>query len=80
MDQLDFARCTRFGNGCREREFARAVVAGEAARMVMERKFPFRGGVEQLDAARLYVEHSMYFSKYLVRCHKALVPEGALKL
>ena len=51
------------------------IVAGEAARMVMERKFPHRGGVEQLDAALLYAEHNRYLAKYLVRCHKALVPE-----
>lgn len=56
------------------------IVAGEAARMVMERKFPLHSGVEQLDAARLYVEHNRYLAKYLARCHKALVPEAGLRL
>lgn len=55
------------------------IVAFEGARMVMERKFPLRGGVEQLDAARLYAEHNRYLAKYLARCHKALVPEIVLR-
>jgi hypothetical protein len=54
------------------------IVAGEAARMVMERKFPYSAGLDQLDAARLYVEHYRYLSKYLARCHRALVPESRL--
>lgn len=50
------------------------IVADQAARMVMERKF--RGSAtEQLDAARFYAEHYLYLSKYLTRCHKALVVE-----
>jgi len=55
------------------------IVAGEAVRMVMERKFPHGGGMEQLDAARLYAEHNRYLAKYLGRCHKALVPEIVLR-
>jgi hypothetical protein len=54
------------------------IVAGEASRMVMERKFRAGSGGEQLDAARLYVEHHRYLSKYLTRCHRALVPDARL--
>ena len=54
------------------------IVAGEAARIVLERKFSMGAGAGLLDAANLYVEHSRYLTKYLQRCHKALVPEGGL--
>jgi hypothetical protein len=50
------------------------IVADQAARMVMERKFPV-SATEQLDAARFYAEHYLYLSKYLTRCHRALVAE-----
>jgi hypothetical protein len=50
------------------------IVADQAARMIMERKFPV-SGTEQLDAARFYAEHYAYLSKYLTRCHKTLVAE-----
>lgn len=53
------------------------IVADQAARMVLERKFPV-SGAERLDAARFYVEHYFYLHKYLPRCHKTLVAdEGA---
>jgi len=50
------------------------IVADQAARMVLERKFPV-AGAEQLDAARFYAEHYAYLSKYLTRCHKTLVAD-----
>ncbi len=50
------------------------IVADQAARMVLERKFPV-SGAEQLDAARFYAEHYFYLSKYLTRCHKVLVAD-----
>jgi hypothetical protein len=49
------------------------IIADQAARVVMERKFPTATGEEQLDAARFYVEHYRYLTKYLSRCHKALI-------
>jgi hypothetical protein len=49
------------------------IIADQAARVVMERKFPTATGEEQLDAARFYVEHYRYLTKYLTRCHKALI-------
>ena len=55
------------------------IVAGEAARMVMEKKFSFRSGEHELDAARLYAEHYRYLAKYLNRCHRALVVENSLE-
>jgi len=48
------------------------IVADQAVRMVMERRFPV-SGTERLDAARFYAEHYAYLSKYLTRCHKSLV-------
>ncbi|MEX2274888.1 MAG: hypothetical protein WEA10_04910 [Actinomycetota bacterium] len=53
------------------------ILAGEATRMVMERKYP-TGGADELDAAAMYAEHMRYMKKYLARCHRALVPESAL--
>ncbi len=52
------------------------IVADQAARMVLERKFPV-SGAERLDAARFYVEHYAYLSKYLPRCHKTLVADDS---
>jgi hypothetical protein len=54
------------------------IVAGEAARMVMERRFHSAAGEGLMDAASLYVEHSRYMNKYLVRCHGALVGRAEL--
>lgn len=50
------------------------IAADQAARMVLEKKFPV-SGAERLDAARFYVEHYAYLSKYLPRCHKILVAD-----
>ena len=50
------------------------IIADQAARMVLERKFPV-SGAERLDAARFYVEHYFYLSKYLPRCHKILIAD-----
>lgn len=52
------------------------IVADQAARMVLERKFPV-SATEKLDGARFYAEHYLYLSKYLARCHKVLVAEDA---
>ena len=48
------------------------IVADQAARMLMEKRFAF-SSTEQLDAPRFYSEHYGYLSKYLVRCHRVLV-------
>lgn len=53
------------------------IAADQAARMVLERKFPV-SGAERLDAARFYVEHYAYLSKYLPRCHKILVADESV--
>lgn len=48
------------------------VIAGEATRMVMEKKFPVPG---ELDAPAFYSEHIGLLAKYLTRCHKMMVAE-----
>jgi hypothetical protein len=53
------------------------IVADQAARMILERKFPV-SGAERLDAARFYGEHYSYMHKYLHRCHKILVNDDEL--
>ncbi len=50
------------------------IVAGEAARLVMERKYRTTG---DLDGPAFYAEHLLYLEKYLSRCHKMLVEPGA---
>ena len=55
------------------------IVAGEAARIVMEKKFPNNIASEQLDGAGFYAEHLVYLSKYLARCHRILLPEANLQ-
>ncbi|MFQ6006199.1 MAG: hypothetical protein ACE5OQ_11925 [Woeseia sp.] len=54
------------------------IVAAESTRILMERKFHSASGTGLLDAASLYVEHSRYMSKYLNRCHRALVGDADL--
>ncbi len=49
------------------------VVAGEAARMVVEKKYSSPG---ELDGPAFYSEHMTYLTKYLARCHKTLVTES----
>jgi hypothetical protein len=51
------------------------VVAGEAARMVMEKKFSVAG---ELDAPAFYSEHTALLTKYLARCHKMMVSDAEL--
>ena len=51
------------------------IVADQAARMVMERKFQLTPSAEPLDAARFYAEHYRYLSHYVTRCHRALVAD-----
>ncbi len=50
------------------------IIAGEAARMVMRRKFATSN---DSDVEGFYADHMLYLDKYLARCHKFLVPEGA---
>ena len=54
------------------------IVADQVARMILEKKFP-SSVHEQFDAARFYVEHYKYMSKYLPRCHRALLSESQLE-
>lgn len=51
------------------------IIASEGARMVVEKRFT-SGSLfgEEPDAASIYVMHYRYLSKYLARCHRALVP------
>lgn len=53
------------------------IVADQVARMILEKKFPSSLN-EQLDAARFYVEHYRYVSKYLTRCHRTLLTDAQL--
>jgi len=50
------------------------IVAGEAARLVMERKYRSPG---ELDGPAFYAEHLYYLEKYLARCHKMMVADVA---
>jgi hypothetical protein len=43
------------------------IVAGEAARLVMERKYRTTG---DLDGTAFYAEHLLYLEKYLARCER----------
>jgi len=65
----------------RDRSTFKAIVAeiaaDQAARMILEKKFPV-AGAERLDAARFYGEHYYYMHKYLLRCHKTLVNDEEL--
>ena len=51
------------------------IVAGEACRMVMEKRFSVSG---ELDAPAFYSEHMSYMQRYLTRCHKMMVDDGDL--
>jgi hypothetical protein len=53
------------------------IVADSAVRMILEKKFPSSLN-EQVDAARFYAEHYTYMSKYLPRCHRALLSDTQL--
>ncbi len=46
------------------------IVAGEAARLVIERKYRTTGN---LDGPGFYAEHLLYLEKYLLRCHKMML-------
>ena len=52
------------------------VVAGEAARMIVERKHSSPG---ELDGPAFYSEHMTYLTRYLARCHKALIADALLQ-
>ena len=47
------------------------IIAAEAARMVAEKKYP---SASDLDGAAFYSEHRHYLEKYLLRCHKMMLP------
>lgn len=48
------------------------IVAGEAALLVMERKYRTAG---DLDVNGFYAEHLLYLERYLARCHKTMLVE-----
>lgn len=48
------------------------IIAGEAARMVLEKKYQSGG---DLDGPGFYSEHLSYLEKYLTRCHKMMLPD-----
>lgn len=52
------------------------IIAGEATRMVMEKKFSAPG---ELEANGFYHEHLSYMQKYLTRCHKMMIGDAELK-
>ncbi len=54
------------------------IVADQAARMILEKKFPTSIAHEQIDAARFYSEHYKYMTKYLTRCHRVLLSDTEL--
>ena len=49
------------------------IVAGEAARLVMERKYRTTG---DLDGPAFYSEHLLYLEKYLARCHRMMLADA----
>lgn len=51
------------------------IYAGEAARLVLEKKFQVAG---ELDAPAFYSEHLAYLTKYLARCHKWRIDDAEL--
>jgi hypothetical protein len=51
------------------------VIAGEAARMIIEKKFSVAG---ELDGPAFYAEHTALLTRYLARCHKMMVSESEL--
>ena len=50
------------------------IIAGEAARLVIERKYRSTG---DLDGPAFYSEHLQYLEKYLPRCHKMMLPDAS---
>jgi hypothetical protein len=54
------------------------IVADQAARMILNKKFHPSISNEQIDADRFYSEHYRYLTKYLSRCHKALLSDAEL--
>jgi len=54
------------------------IVAHEAARIVMERRYQSGSASGSLDAASLYVEHSRYLKKYLTQCHRRLISDNVV--
>ena len=50
------------------------IVAETATRIVMEKKSQLLGELGDVDAAAFYAEHTALLTRYLKRCHRALVP------
>lgn len=48
------------------------IIAGEATRLVMEKKYRSPG---DLDGPAFYSEHLLYLEKYLARCHRMMLAE-----
>jgi hypothetical protein len=49
------------------------IIAGEAARLVMEKKYRAPG---DLDGPAFYAEHLLYMDKYLQRCHRMMLADN----
>jgi Histidine kinase-, DNA gyrase B-, and HSP90-like ATPase len=49
------------------------IVAGEAARLVMEKKYRAPG---DLDGPAFYADHLLYMEKYLQRCHRMMLADN----
>ena len=49
------------------------IIAGEAARLVMEKKYRAPG---DLDGPAFYAEHLLYMEKYLQRCHRMMLADN----
>jgi hypothetical protein len=52
------------------------IVSGEAARLVMEKKYRSPG---ELDGPAFYADHLAYMEKYLARCHKLMLADSELE-
>jgi hypothetical protein len=49
------------------------IVADQAVRLILEKKFPVASGGDRLDGAGFYSELYSYLNKYVARCHRVLV-------
>ena len=59
-------------NSAQARAVIAEIVAGEAARLVMTRKYSTAG---ELDGPAFYAEHSLYLDKYLTKCHRNMLSD-----
>ena len=60
-------------NSAQARAVIAEIIAGEAARLVVQRKFRSAG---ELDGPGFYAEHLEYLDKYLRRCHVVMVGDS----